>query len=317
MLADDRTDRPWVEAWQDALYGAGGFYRRPEGPAGHFTTASHGPLGTVLAKTILAVAAERECDAIADLGAGRGELLTALRAADPDLPLVGVEVVDRPNSVAPSIDWLRAPGGSPIPDGLGEGGRRVLVVANEWLDVVPCPIAEVDDEGTLREVAVDRRGRERLTGALPGADLAWVERWWPLPDAAPGDRVEVGRARDEAWARVLAAPGVAAALAIDYGHVFPLRPRHGTLTGYRDGVVTAPIPDGRHDLTAHVAVDSLPQSERVTQREALTRWGPPAAGPPIELARTDPAAYLAALGTSSAASALRHGGTADFWWVLS
>lgn len=317
MLADDGPDRPWAEAWQDALYGEGGFYRRPEGPAGHFTTASHGSLGSVLAHALLAVAAERDCDAIVDLGAGRGELLTALRAADADVPLIGIDVIDRPKSLAPSIDWQSSPGGATVPATITGGHRRALVVANEWLDVVPCPIAELDEGGALREVAVDHEGRERLTGPLSEADRAWVERWWPLDDAAPGDRVEVGRPRDDAWARVLAAPGVAAALAIDYGHVRPLRPRLGTLAGYRDGALTAPIPDGRHDLTAHVAVDSLPQVERMTQRDALARWGPPTAQPPIALARTDPAAYRAAIGANSAAYALRHGGTADFWWVLS
>ena len=32
---------PWEQAWAEALYGPRGFYRRPEGPAGHFRTAAH------------------------------------------------------------------------------------------------------------------------------------------------------------------------------------------------------------------------------------------------------------------------------------
>ena len=35
------TWRTWEAAWRDALYGPVGFYRRPEGPAGHFRTAAH------------------------------------------------------------------------------------------------------------------------------------------------------------------------------------------------------------------------------------------------------------------------------------
>lgn len=316
MQADRVEFRPWMEAWQAALYGDDGFYRRAEGPAQHFTTASHGPLGPVLAATILAAAADLNCETIVDLGAGRGELLTALRTLTPDVPLIGVDVVERPNALAPSIAWRQSPGGALIPDlGLPDGGRA-LVVANEWLDVVACPIAEIDGSGTLREVQVDRAGRERLAGPVTGADLAWVERWWPLTDHEPGSRVEIGRARDDAWAAVLATPGVGAALAIDYGHLASLRPPRGSLVGYRDGTLTPPIPDGRHDLTAHVAVDSLPHTELVTQRAALDRWGPLAPVPPLALATTDPPGYLRALAASSALHALRQGGTGDFWWVI-
>jgi hypothetical protein len=32
---------PWEAAWREALYGERGFYRRAEGPAGHFRTATH------------------------------------------------------------------------------------------------------------------------------------------------------------------------------------------------------------------------------------------------------------------------------------
>ena len=46
----------WREAWQDALYGARGFYRGAAGPAAHFTTATHGPLGAVLAGALASLA---------------------------------------------------------------------------------------------------------------------------------------------------------------------------------------------------------------------------------------------------------------------
>ena len=41
-MRDRPTWLPWQRAWQDALYGAHGFYRRAEGPAGHFATAVQG-----------------------------------------------------------------------------------------------------------------------------------------------------------------------------------------------------------------------------------------------------------------------------------
>src|SRR5699024_7015856 len=71
---------PWREAWQEALYGSGGFYRRPEGPVGHFETATHGPVGRALARTLVGLAAETGAEGVVDLGAGRGELLSALRS---------------------------------------------------------------------------------------------------------------------------------------------------------------------------------------------------------------------------------------------
>ncbi len=49
---------PWEVAWQDALYGHRGFYRRTEGPGGHFATSAQGlPHGTaLLASAVVALA---------------------------------------------------------------------------------------------------------------------------------------------------------------------------------------------------------------------------------------------------------------------
>ena len=41
----------WVLAWQEALYGPRGFYRG-QVPARDFATATHPPLGAVLAEAI-------------------------------------------------------------------------------------------------------------------------------------------------------------------------------------------------------------------------------------------------------------------------
>src|SRR5439155_1375778 len=75
------------------------------------------------------------------LGAGRGELLTALaRLADEESPLRlhGVDVVGRPPLLPPVVGWSRADSG--IPFGVF---ADALVVAWEVLDTVPCPVLEI------------------------------------------------------------------------------------------------------------------------------------------------------------------------------
>ncbi len=308
---------PWHEAWQDALYGAGGFYRRAEGPAGHFTTSTHGPLGAVLAEALGRMADREGATHVVDVGCGRGELLTHLAVARPDLRLTGVDVVERPTDLPEGIGWLRSPGGPDLPDALADL-TDVLVVAHEWLDVVPCPVAEVDASGTLRVVLVDpATGEEPLGDPVAGEDRAWCAAHWPHDGLAPGSRVEVGLARDRAWGDLVGHVRSGTVLAVDYGHTRATRPPDGTLVGYRSGAVLPPAPDGSCDLTAHVAVDSLEQDERTTQREALATLGLTAASPDHALARTDPAGYLAALARASAVTSLTaRDGFGAFWWVL-
>ena len=83
---------------------------------------------------------------------------------------------------------------------------------------------------------------------------------------------------------------------------------HGTLTGYRDGAVVAPIPDGTCDITAHVALDACAEAGRragaistglSTQRDALGALGVTGTRPPIDLAHADPPGYLRALARAS------------------
>ncbi|MFQ6172247.1 SAM-dependent methyltransferase [Oryzobacter sp. R7] len=308
---------PWREAWHEALYGARGFYRRVEGPAGHFTTSTHGPLGAVLAAALGRLADREGVSHVVDVGCGRGELLHHLAAGRPDLRLTGVDVVPRPAGLPDAVDWLRSPGGAHLPDALADL-EDVLVVAHEWLDVVPCTVVEVDDGGTPRTVLVDAAARqEELTGAIDPGDAAWCAEHWPLDDLSPGTRVEVGLSRDRAWLGLVGRVRRGVLLAVDYGHTRDARPPAGTLVGYRDGTAVPPLPDGTCDLTAHVAVDSLDQDERTTQREALRALGVTADTPPLDLARTDPAGYLTALASSSAAAALTDpNGLGAFHWVL-
>lgn len=312
---------PWAQAWQQALYGTAGFYRDAAGPAGHFTTSCHGPLGVAFASALTGLAAAEGLATIVDIGAGRGELLTALATspANRERRLIGVDVVV-PQGLPDVIEWRVTAGGSASAD-LRDLGPA-LVVANEWLDVVPLVVAEAGVDGALREVLVDASGAQTLGGPLGAADRAWAAQWWPGGAAragwAPGDRVEIGRSRDEAYAGVLAAcaPG-SLVIAIDYGHLRTARPAGGTLTGYRAGHQVLPVPDGRCDLTAHVAVDALGADRLLTQREALGELGLVGEHASYGQARSDPRGYLAALERNSAIAALRGPGLGDFWWAVS
>lgn len=306
---------PWRQAWQEALYGPRGFYRRPEGPAGHFTTATHGVLASVLATALAALADREQVHRIVDVGCGRGELLTRLAHTRPDLELTGCDIVGRPAALPAAVDWVTSPGGPALPDELAEL-TGTLVIAHEWLDVVPCTIAEMDDAGVLREVLVDpATGLEALGDPVPQADSAWVEQWWPA--FTPGERVEIGRTRDAAHTELVSRVRDGVVLTIDYGHLRAGRPARGSLAAYRAGCRVAPVPDGSCDLTAHVAFDSLGAQKVFTQRAGLRDLGVAGEAPAHELARTDPAAYLAALSRASAATALRDpGGLGGFRWAL-
>jgi SAM-dependent MidA family methyltransferase len=112
------------------------------------------------------------------------------------------------------------------------------------------------------------------------------------------------------------------ALAVDYGHLRDGRPAWGTLTGFRDGRQVAPVPDGTCDVTAHVAMDSIAVAagtpyRMMRQRAALKALGIDGARPPIDLARSDPAAYLRALSAAGeAAELMEPAGLGGHWWLL-
>lgn len=317
---------PWRDAWHEALYAVGhGFYVTRGGPAAHFTTAAHGPTGAVLARALLALP-DHPVRVVVDLGAGRGELAThladALAAADATARgagrttrVVAVDVVDRPEGLDERVEWLRSPGGSGLPPQL-TGLRNALVIAHEWLDVVPCTVGEVDAAGTVREVLVDpRTGAESLGGPLTEADRRWADAHWRT--TTPGDRLEIGRARDEAWTELVSRVDSGTLVAVDYGHTEGARPPAGTLTAYAGGQLTVPVPDGSCDVTAHVAMDTLDADHVRTQREALQALGLTGATPPHALASTDPLAYLAALERAGAeARLLDRDGFGAFWWAV-
>ncbi len=179
----------------------------------------------------------------------------------------------------------------------------------------------MDPVGRIRRILVDpATGQETLGPDLDPADRFWAARWWPA--ARPGDRIEIGWPRDTAWAEAVGAVQRGVALAVDYGHLRSVRPAMGTLTGYREGRQVVPVPDGSTDVTAHVAVDSAAAAAGtayriISQRAALRGLGIDGGRPPLELARTDPAAYLRALSSAGAAAELTDpAGLGGHWWLL-
>ncbi|MFJ1529610.1 SAM-dependent methyltransferase [Streptomyces mirabilis] len=349
--------RGWREATEEALYGPSGFYRGPEGPAGHFRTSVHAsPLFAAAVARLLCRVDEalgRPAElAFVDMAAGRGELVTGVLAALPAEVAsrargYAVERADRPAALDHRIEWLTQP---PM-------GITGLLFANEWLDNVPVEVAEVDATGVPRLVLVrDDDGAERLGEPVAGAEERWLRRWWPLaseegpfpgapseevpfpgapseegpsddvpsgemPEEMPfeGARAEIGLPRDTAWAGAVASLDRGLAVAVDYAHFAAARPPFGTLTGFREGRETTPVPDGSCDITAHVALDAcaLPGGRVVTQRAALRALGVSGARPALSLAATDPTAYVRALaGAGEAAELTAAGGLGDFGWLL-
>jgi len=312
------TWTPWQQAWDRALYGECGFYRQEAGPAGHFSTAAQGvpQIGEQLARALLTLMGQEGLDTFVDMGCGRGELLEQVHRLGPQVHCIGVDIVARPQLSKP-IGWLQSPGGEHLPDEL-DSLTDTLVFANEWLDVVPCPIAELDEDGELREVLVNAStAQERLGDPVTDTARAWCQRFWPAGGLETGDRVEIGHSRDLAWDNLVSRVGSGVAIAVDYGHTVDSRPAPGTLTGFRAGRQVLPVPDGSCDLTAHVAMDSLTHDELLDQRTALRQLGVNGQIPPHDLARSDPSAYLQGLSAASAATALTaRGGLGDFLWAF-
>ncbi|MGV4985394.1 SAM-dependent methyltransferase [Streptomyces sp. NRAIS4] len=297
--------RGWRAATEAALYGPGGFYRRPEGPAGHFRTSVHAsPLfaqavARLLCRVDEALGRPAALDFV-DMGAGRGELVTGVLAALPaDVAArargYAVELTDRPAGLDERITWLDTP----------PAAVTGLLFANEWLDNVPVDVAEVDPVGVPRLVLVADDGSERLGEPVTGAEADWLARWWPLP-AEEGLRAEIGLPRDLAWASVVDRVVRGLAVAVDYAHTLDTRPPFGTLAGFREGRETAPVPDGSCDITAHVALDACAAAPM-----AYTASGTPSdaahklldtAHAPAETARTARNAARAPSGEVPAAS---------------
>lgn len=349
---------PWSEAMERALYGPNGFYRTRGAPAAHFRTSVHA--SPLFAKAIARLLRETDESlgrppeiALVDVGAGQGELLAAVRAqlqldathepAQPNLAskpirldpankprsddpltsrlrLIAVELADQPDNLKSDIEWRNE-----LPD---PGSVTGLLVANEWLDNVPCDVAQLTPDG-WRAIEVAADGMERL-GPAPGpGQQSWLSTWWPTSGssdvASAPVRAEIGLSRDTAWRQAVDVLARGVAVAIDYAHIRTSRPIFGTLAGYAHGRQTVPVPDGSCDITAHVALDAcataaaaprIDWTVQSDQRTVLHSLGITGARPDIALASSDPRGYLRALSQASAAAELTDAaGLGSFGWL--
>ncbi|MGB3187537.1 MAG: SAM-dependent methyltransferase [Ornithinimicrobium sp.] len=310
----------WHEAWQEALYSPRGFYRAGGATDLPFSTSVHGVphAALVMARALSVLADRHDLSTLIDVGAHLGQLGTALRQVGSPLAYIGVDVNPRPRQMADIDEWVRSPGGPQLPDDL-RGMRDVLVVAQEWLDVVPAVVASRGPAGGWHEVWVEARtGQSRPGPPVAAEDRQWLARWVG-PEVS---MAEVGRSRDDALRDLVDRVEHGMVVVIDYGHHRHTRPPQGSLRGYSEGRQLAPVPDGSMDLTADVAIDSLMSAAgpwprwALTQRAALGDLLGPAQAPDYCLASQDPQAYLDGLAESGA----RHGLQAPeafggFWWV--
>ncbi|MFX0591318.1 SAM-dependent methyltransferase [Melissospora conviva] len=311
----------WGTAMTGALYGPAGFFTSGAGPAAHFRTSVHastalaGALLELLDRVDTALGRPDHLDLV-DVGAGRGELLTAmLTAAGPALAArlrpTAVELAPRPPGLPAAVRWQDQP----------PAGITGLLLATEWLDNVPLDIADHGPAGPHQVLVDPATGQETAGPPVTGADAAWLARWWP-----GAGRAEIGRTRDVAWAEAVATVRRGLAVSVDYGHLRGERPAGGTLTGYRHGRQVPPVPDGSCDVTAHVAVDAVAEAGAavadrpptlLTQAEALRALGVRGTRPPLALASADPAGYVRALAAASAAAELTDpAGLGGHWWLL-
>lgn len=242
---------PWQQAWESAHYGASGFYRRQQNPENHFHTSVMD--SRAISQRIFQVALETFLSlgspsvfTVLDVGAGNNQLTHDLHAA---------AVESGRNWTVMSHDLSDGDARNLTPRG-GNG----VVIAHEFLDDIPCTVAEVDADLNFCSVLVEpETGHEQLGVQVNNNERLWLEKWWPA--TVIGARREVGLARDRAWETLLKFFDHGSAIAIDYSHTLEQRQSglfdSGTLVGYSHGRAKRPVPDGSMNITAHVSVDSL------------------------------------------------------------
>jgi len=177
----------WGAAMERALYGPEGFYTAGTGAPGRdFRTSSTASPHFARALLRLAAHVDAALDfpdpfVLVEVAAARGVLLRTLQhyvATDapqfaPRLRLIGVDLAPRPDGLPDDIAWHR----NVLDVRLFTG----LLVANEWLDNVPCDVVE-QTEAYAAYVEVAPDGTERVEVGKANVKAAWV----PSPTIADG-----------------------------------------------------------------------------------------------------------------------------------
>lgn len=309
--------RTWFAAWAESASGPDGFWLGNV-PPDHFRTAARDPVGLA---TLIAGLVDRQpgIQALVDVGAGGGELLTELAHLRPWLRVTGIDLRPRPVGLAAGIEWVmgtwdvighRWTGAASA--ALARLDRPTMVIAHEWLDDLPCRVVRRGPDG-WRELEVDPPTGS--TGvALDPESQAWAARWWPV-----GERAEIGLTRDRAWATLVdaVAPAGGSALMIDYGHQLDVRPEHGTLAAYRNGRAVEPRARPDTNLTAHVAVDAVQSAGEARGARTVLLARQAAVVAQLRPLRTSPADQLRDLAQRSHWDALQSRAIwGSFWWLL-
>jgi hypothetical protein len=308
--------RSWRQAWLQSAYGPGGHWTT-QIPSAHFQTAATTPEFAAAVADLLRQSPE--ITTVVEFGAGDGALLNALAQALPNLVLHGVDIRDRPAGLASGVGWATdlwdvrsaAWSGGAAARLLATSDAPTLVLAVEWLDDLPCVVADRDERGCIWETEVDAAGRESTGRPLPDDEARWAEAWWPH-----GSRIEVGSSRDAAWAAamsVLRRRG-GLGLMVDYGHVRADRPTIGSLVGYRGGRLVPAVPDSLRNLTAHVAVDAVRAAGERAGATTLRQARLAEIVPTAPVTGATPLATLAA--RSRHAALLSRRGWGDHIWLL-
>ena len=292
IIADEiRADgpMPFRRFMELALYHPQlGYYagqRDPFGASGDFyTNAQLQPVfGRLLAQQIERWRQEMGCPedfSVLEVGPGRGEIGTQVRAS------------------IPGIDWIDVDYGDPWPNQPLTG----VVLCNEFFDALPVDSVERTSDGWLQRGVALRGGRFCWQALGPArADNAW-------PGIQPGSRIESCDGQVGALRRISDTLRRGWILVVDYGYTrteieragrFP----DGSLMGYSrhradPDVLLEP---GRRDITAHVNFSALED----VAREAGLEVTPVTSQQAYLLGVGEPDSFASALAAESEREAVR------------
>ena len=292
IIADEiRADgpMPFRRFMELALYHPQlGYYagqRDPFGASGDFyTNAQLQPVfGRLLAQQIERWRQELGCPedfSVLEVGPGRGEIGSQVRAS------------------IPGIDWIDVDYGDPWPNQPLTG----VVLCNEFFDALPVDSVERTSDGWLQRGVALRGGRFCWQALGPvRADDAW-------PGVQPGSRIESCDGQVRALRRISDTLRRGWILVVDYGYTrteieragrFP----DGSLMGYSrhradPDVLLEP---GRRDITAHVNFSALEDAAR----EAGLEVSPVTSQQAYLLGVGEPDSFASALAAESEREAVR------------
>ncbi len=271
-LLGERGALPFAEVMEEALYGDGGYYNRPDmpiGARGDFVTGSSLSKLFGRATVRLLERLDRALGspaALLDAGCGDGSHLAAIAEVSTPRPLYGCDRIERslPGGVTRLASLDRAP---PI-DG--------VVFSYELFDALPVHRLVGREDGSVGELWVgldDEGAAEWRVGELSAPQLS---------ELLGGIRLGSGQIADLApgWAplygRLAAALHRGLLVTFDYGYererlLDPRIRRHGTLACYRKHRVhrDALSALGEQDLTAHVDFTALREAGEAAGLETV------------------------------------------------